>query len=233
MNIGSRSEVKGLIKKGLITVNGEKVTNPDRKTDETTAVISFRGKEYRYQPFVYYMMNKPHGVVSATEDPFETTVLDILKECLKKQYGGDLSGIPLKDIFPVGRLDKDTVGLLLLTNNGELAHDLLSPKKHVEKSYYVQTDLPITEEAAERLIRGVDIGEKKPTKQAKLKLTGQKECIITVTEGKYHQIKRMFRAVALKVIYLKRLSMGSLVLDENLPEGSVRELTQEEVSQLC
>ncbi|MGN0377583.1 MAG: pseudouridine synthase, partial [Suilimivivens sp.] len=131
LNIGSRNEVKTFLKKGLITVNGEKITRPEMKVDEAKAVIVFKGREYRYSPFVYYMMNKPAGVVSATEDSLSKTVLDVLTECLKKQYGEELPGIPVKDIFPVGRLDKDTVGLLLLTNDGELSHNLLSPKKHV------------------------------------------------------------------------------------------------------
>lgn len=233
MNIGSRSEVKAFLKKGLVAVNGEKVTKPETKVNEAEAVISIKGREYRYRPFVYYMMNKPAGVVSATEDPREKTVIDVLTEALKTQCGDEISGIPLKDIFPVGRLDKDTVGLLLLTNDGGLSHNLLSPKKHVEKCYYVETDLAITQEAAERLRQGVDIGEDRPTREAKVEFLAEKKCTITITEGKFHQVKRMFQAVGLKVLYLKRLSMGSLNLDENLPEGSVRELTQEEVLYLC
>lgn len=233
LNIGSRSEVKTLLKKGLITVNGEKITRPEAKVEERTAVITFQGREYRYKPFVYYMMNKPAGVVSATEDSHEKTVLDIFTECIKAQYGDAASGIPLKDIFPAGRLDKDTVGLLLLTNDGELAHNLLSPKKHVEKCYYAETDLTITAEAAYKLMRGVDIGEAKLTKEAKVEILTETSCMITITEGKFHQIKRMFQSVGLTVIYLKRVSMGGLTLDENLPEGSVRELTQEEVLHLC
>ena len=233
LNIGTRSEVKELLKKGLILVNGEKVTKPETKVDELNALITYKGKEYRYKPFVYFMMNKPQGIVSATTDPVSRTVLDVLEECLMEKYGEDLSGIPIRDIFPVGRLDKDTVGLLLLTNDGELSHNLLSPKKHVKKSYYVETDLPVTGNMAESLMQGVDIGEEYLTREADLKILDEKKCILTITEGKFHQVKRMFHAVGLQVLYLKRLSMGTLTLDEGLPEGSVRELTQEEVQNLC
>jgi 16S rRNA pseudouridine516 synthase len=233
LNMGSRNEVKQLLKKGLISVNGEIVRKPETKVDELSAVVSCQGKEYRYRKFVYYMMNKPAGTVSAREDSLSRTVLDVLKECLSEQCGGNLSGIPLKDISPVGRLDKDTVGLLLLTNDGEMAHRLLSPKKHVIKQYYVETDLPVTKEAADALRHGVDIGEEKLTREAGIEILDEKKCLISITEGKYHQVKRMFQALGLQVMYLKRLSMGSLRLDENLPEGGVRELTREEVLDLC
>ena len=179
------------------------------------------------------MMNKPAGVVSATEDSLSKTVLDVFAENLKEIYGNDLSGIPIRDIFPVGRLDKDTVGLLLLTNDGELSHNLLSPKKHVEKRYYVETDLPISRDAADCLRKGVAISKQEFTREAKVELLSDKICIIGITEGKFHQVKRMFQAVGLKVLYLKRISMGTLILDETLPEGKVRELTQEEVYHLC
>lgn len=244
MNIGSRSQVKEYLKKGLILADGVKMTKPDAKVDEKSVVISYGGKDYRYQNFVYYMMNKPAGVVSATTDAHDKTVLDVFVE----RYAGvrkdkadsaealleyDLAGIPIKDIFPVGRLDKDTVGLLLLTNDGELAHRLLSPRKHIPKTYYVETDGEITAEMAGRLSEGVDIGEKALTKEAVVKLLTDKSCHLTITEGKFHQVKRMFQAVGLKVVYLKRLSMGSLKLDENLKEGEVRVLTDKEVLDLC
>ena len=233
LNIGSRSEVKTLLKKGLITVNGEKTIKPETKVDERSAVIVYKGKEYRYKPFFYFMMNKPAGVVSATQDSVSRTVLDVLSDNLKELYGNELSGIPVRDIFPVGRLDKDTVGLMLLTNDGELAHNLLSPKKHVEKRYYVETDLTVSREAAEKVMRGVAISEEEFTREAKVELLSDKKCIIAITEGKFHQVKRMFQAVGLKVLYLKRISMGTLILDETLPEGKVRELSQEEVYRLC
>lgn len=233
MNIGSRSEVKNLLKKGQILVNGIKVTKPETKVDEHNAVIGYKGKVYRYSPFVYYMLNKPAGVVSATKDTQDKTVLDILKEQLKTLNNGEMTGVPIDDIFPVGRLDKDTVGLLLLTNDGELAHRLLSPKKHVPKIYYVETDKILEEEKRLLLEQGVDIGEDKLTKEAKVLVCGDKAYRITITEGKFHQVKRMFAAVGLKVLYLKRLSMGTLTLDEKLQEGEIRELTQDEVKALC
>lgn len=233
LNIGSRSEVKSLLRKGLITVNGEIITQPDTKVDEKSVVIAYKGTEYRYRPFVYYMMNKPAGVVSATQDSVSNTVLDVLTDNLKESYGDDLSGIPIRDIFPVGRLDKDTVGLLILTNDGQLSHNLLSPKKHVEKRYFVKTDHPISQEKANALMHGVAISEHEITREAIVELLAEKECVIAITEGKFHQVKRMFQAVGLKVVYLKRISMGNLTLDETLPEGKVRELTQEEVYHLC
>ena len=170
LNIGSRSRVKEYLKKGLILVDGQKITKPDTKVDEKTAVICYGGRQYRYQPFVYYMMNKPAGVVSATTDAHDRTVLDVFaekilqlqQEDIQKEDGtvSAIAGIPIKDIFPVGRLDKDTVGLLLLTNDGETAHRLLSPVKHVPKTYYVETDGNITGEMVQKLSNGLDIGEK-------------------------------------------------------------------------
>lgn len=231
MNLGSRSQVKAFLKKGLVAVNGESVTKPETKVDESTAVILFKGKEYRYRPFVYYMMNKPPGVVSATSDAREKTVLDVLKEQLTAQ--GRAEGVPFQDIFPAGRLDKDTVGLLLLTNDGALAHRLLSPGKHVEKCYYVETDLPVSESALENLREGVEIGEEKAAAAVRTGRLGEKQCTVVITEGKFHQVKRMFQTQGLTVTYLKRLSMGGLCLDQGLSEGGVRELTKEEVLRLC
>lgn len=233
LNIGSRKEVKDLLKKGEITVNGFRGLKPEDKVDELTAVVRYRGKEFRYQPYVYYMMNKPAGIVSATEDNRDKTVLDLLKEQLSQKEGKELYGIPIDHIFPVGRLDKDTVGLLLLTNDGDLSHRLLSPARHVKKCYYVETDLPISMEKLKKLENGVDIGEKELTREAETELLSEKSCLLTITEGKFHQVKRMFQATGLTVTYLKRLSMGSLTLDKNLPEGGIRELTEEEVNDLC
>lgn len=237
LNIGSRSRVKEYLKKGLVLVDGQKVTKPDTKVDEKTAVICYGGQTYRYQPFVYYMMNKPAGVVSATTDAHDRTVLDVFMEKIlklqKEDVSDTISSIPVKDIFPVGRLDKDTVGLLLLTNDGEMAHRLLSPVKHVPKTYYVETDGEISAQVIQKLSNGLDIGEKTITKEATVSLLSEKSCHLTITEGKFHQVKRMFLAVGLKVLYLKRISMGSLVLDENLSEGEIRELTEKEVADLC
>ncbi len=234
LNIGSRSQVKEYLKKGLIFVNGMPITRPDVKVDETSVVITYSGREYRYQPFVYYMMNKPAGIVSATCDAREKTVLDIFHE--KIEANTFEQGMPtgkLQDIFPVGRLDKDTVGLLLLTNDGDLAHRLLSPKKHVPKTYYVRLNAPLTREQADTLEKGVDIGEKTLTKEAVVTIIDEKSCHITITEGKFHQVKRMFQTIGLEVIYLKRLSMGALWLDENLKEGDIRVLSDKEVAKLC
>ena len=177
------------------------------------------------------MMNKPSGVITATRDETDRTVLDVLRAELSKC--GSLTGIPLKDISPVGRLDKDTVGLLLLTNNGELSHNLLSPKNHVPKKYFVKTDGPISDEMVQALENGIMIGQKEKTLPAVIEDRNENQCMITIMEGKYHQIKRMFHAVGRNVIYLKRLSMGTLVLDQGLSEGQVRELTKEEVDALC
>lgn len=233
MNIGTRSQVKELIRKGLVSVNGTIMQDPKQQVEAQTADIVCNGTSYRYQPHVYFLMNKPAGVVSATYDGREKTVLDVLKEQLKEQYGPELRGVPIKDIFPAGRLDKDTVGLLLLTNDGVLAHKLLSPRKHVPKKYYVELNAPVTEEMAKQLREGVDIGESERTEPAKVDILTQNSCHITITEGKFHQVKRMFQAVGLTVVYLKRLSMGNLVLEESLQEGCVRELTEEEVQGLC
>lgn len=238
MNIGTRSRVKELLKKGQVTVNGTIVTKADTKVNEKTDQIICQGREYRYQPFVYYMMNKPAGIITATTDPRERTILDLFCERMSEANGGSLTGIPVKDIFPVGRLDKDTVGLLLLTNDGETTHRLLAPGSHVPKKYFVKTDRPLDTGTFAQLQNGVDIGEKRLTRPALLeypdKNAPQKsEYYLTITEGKFHQVKRMFQAVGREVIYLKRISMGSLELDKTLLEGQVRELTQEEVDALC
>ncbi len=230
LNIGSRSQVKELLKKGLVSVDGLPVKKADTQVDEHQVVITCQGKEYRYCPYVYYMLNKPAGVVSATKDE-DTTVMDVFKNAYLKQHEGDLSGIPIRDMFPVGRLDKDTVGLLLLTNDGELAHRLLSPKRHVPKKYLVHVNDMISTESAKLLETGVSIGEDERTAPAKIEVfeEDRMKCFLTITEGKFHQVKRMFQAVGLHVVYLKRMSMGSLYLDPELEEGEVRELTGEEV----
>lgn len=233
MNIGTRSQVKELIKKGQICVNGSIVIKPDMQVEEADIVINCQGKDYCYRKFVYYMMNKPSGIITATKDARERTVLDLFREQIMELNQGELSGVPVKDIFPVGRLDKDSVGLLLLTNDGELSHRLLSPRKHVPKTYLVRTNLSVSDEMIRLLETGVSIGEDEKTLPAVLEQRGDREYLITITEGKYHQVKRMFQAVGVTVIYLKRLSMGTLVLDETLLEGQIRELTKEEVSNLC
>lgn len=220
-NIGSRSEVKNYLKKGAVTVNGITAKAADLKIDEQTADVAYQGKPVLYQKYYYYMLNKPAGVVSATKDNVSKTVLDIC---------GDIYG---KDLFPIGRLDKDTEGLLLLTNDGGLSHRLLSPKKHVEKTYYVKTARPLQEKDIDKLEAGVDIGEEKPTQPAKVRLLEEKTQIyLTITEGKFHQVKRMLHAVGNEVVYLKRISIGGLMLDESLTSGEYRKLTPEELALL-
>lgn len=222
MGLGTRTEVKKDIKKGKISVNGQIMKSPEYKIDIQTDVVLSDGKEIAYEELVYYMLNKPQGVVSATEDRRDKTVLDLISE--KKR----------KDLFPVGRLDKDTEGLLLITNDGELAHNLLTPKKHVDKKYFVRLKTPLSEENRKCLEKGVDIGEDKLTLPAQIFVLNKEkdEAEIIIREGKFHQIKRMFHAVGNEVVFLKRLSMGSLVLDEALLPGEYRLLTPQEIERL-
>lgn len=222
MGQGTRTEVKKAIKKGKISVNQEIIKNPEYKIDTQTDVVVADGKKIVYEDLVYYMLNKPQGVVSATEDKREKTVLDLIQD--KKR----------KDLFPVGRLDKDTEGLLLITNDGELAHQLLAPKKHVDKKYFVRLKTPLLEADRKHLEQGVDIGEDKFTMPSRVFFLNEEkdEVEIIICEGKFHQVKRMFQAVGNEVVFLKRLSMGSLVLDEKLQIGEYRLLTSEEIERL-
>lgn len=216
LNIGSRSEVKALLKKGLIFVDGNKATKPEEKVDENSVVISYMGKDYTYKQFSYYIMNKPAGVITATEDGKDETVMDV--------FYRQIEDAP-KGLAPVGRLDKDTTGLLLITNDGQLAHEMLSPKKHVDKKYYVTLDGPLSDSDIKNLEEGVHIGEGELTAPATVEYDGGDTCYITIHEGKFHQVKRMFFAVNRTVIGLKRVSFGDLKLDEEiLKEGSVMEL---------
>jgi 16S rRNA pseudouridine516 synthase len=220
----TRSESKALIKKGAVAVNGKKADRGDMKIDPENDDIVFKGEKVQYSQFEYYMLNKPAGVVSATEDKNDKTVIDLVP----KPHA--------KDIFPVGRLDKDTEGLLIITNDGELAHNLLSPKKHVDKTYFVRTQGgAVNEKDVEAFKDGVDIGENTLTLPAELKIikSGEiSESELTIREGKFHQVKRMFKAVGKEVIYLKRISMGGLVLDEGLEKGECRRLSEEEIKTL-
>lgn len=215
--VGTRSEVKNIIKKGQITIDGIICKNADYKFNEETCIVCFQGKELIYKAFQYFMLNKPQDVVSATQDNHDKTVLDLLKNVRKK------------DLFPVGRLDKDTEGLLILTNDGALAHSLLSPKKHVDKTYFVGLRSPISEEDITKLEQGVDIGEEKFTLPAKVVVLDSLHIELTIHEGKFHQVKRMLQAVSNEVTLLKRISFGSLSLDSSLAPGSYRELTETEV----
>lgn len=221
LGIGSRTQVKEIIKKSKIKVNGEIIKKPEFHINEEIDKIEMNGVDLEYNKFYYYMLNKPAGVVSAVTDNNCKTVIDLL----------DVN--PKQGLFPVGRLDKDTEGLLLITNNGGLAHNLLSPNKHVTKTYYVELNGSLTENDIQLFKEGLDIGEKKITKPAILNIQEDKsKALITITEGKYHQVKRMFGAIGLKVTYLKRLSMGAIHLDTDLKPGEYRELTKEEVSML-
>lgn len=222
MGVGTRQEVKKQIRQGKAAVNGTVVKAADTKIDETSDEVTICGRNISYVSYEYYMLNKPAGVVSATEDRRDTTVIDLIKE--KKR----------KDLFPVGRLDKDTEGLLLITNDGDLAHRLLAPKKHVDKVYYAKIDGIVTEEDVKRFAEGIDIGaeEEEMTRPAKLdimKSAEESEIRLTIHEGKFHQVKRMFLAVGKEVTYLKRERMGTLCLDENLKPGEYRLLTEEEI----
>ena len=216
----SRSSIKAELKKGIVTVNGTVVTVPETKIDPEADTITFKDEVLSYREFSYFMLHKPAGVVSATEDTRDKTVLSLLPPHLRK------------DIFPVGRLDKDTEGLLLLTDDGALAHDLLSPKKHVDKTYFVRLKHPASEADVLRFSEGLDIGEDKPTLPAVLAPLNGDECLVTIREGKFHQIKRMFHACNNEVLYLKRLSMGPLKLDNALQPGEYRVLTEEEITAL-
>ena len=219
LNIGTRSQVKTFIQKGLVTVNGEIIKKPECKVSDTDFVC-YQGQALCGEQYAYYMLHKPAGIISATEDKFQTTVLEYFKE------------EPCKNLYPVGRLDKDTEGLLLITNDGELGHRLLSPRHHIPKTYYVELEHSVTESEIALLETGVDIGEKNVTLPAKIEIIDEKMLYITITEGKFHQIKRMFEAVNNKVIYLKRISMGNLALDDSLPKGRYRRLTIEEITYL-
>lgn len=223
MGIGTRSEVKGYIRKGRVKVNKEVAKAADLKITAEDHV-TFDEQVISYVKTEYYMLNKPGGVVSATRDKFASTVVDLIEEGKRK------------DLFPVGRLDKDTEGLLLITNDGDLAHRLLSPKKHVNKCYYAKVTGRVDAEDIKRFQDGMILDEDLTTLPAELKLikteAEESEVLVTIFEGKFHQIKRMFEAVEKEVLYLKRLSMGELTLDESLEPGEYRELTEAEIKLL-
>lgn len=203
----------------MVTVNDEIIKKPEIKVSGSD-VIRFQGQTLSGEEYAYYMLHKPAGIISATEDSMHQTVLDYFKN------------EPCKNLYPVGRLDKDTEGLLLITNDGELGHRLLSPKHHIPKTYYVELLKPVNSNAVKQLEEGIDIGEKRLTLPAKIQILTDKTLFITITEGKFHQIKRMFEAVDNKVQYLKRISMGALTLDEALQKGEYRRLTPDEISYL-
>lgn len=224
MGYGSRKEVKILLKSKAVEVNGETVRDAKVHVDEKVDEVSVGGEKVEYAEFIYLLMNKPQGVISATEDKYDETVIDLLAPD-EQQF----------EPFPVGRLDKDTEGLLLLTNDGKLAHELLSPKKHVDKRYFATIDGVVTNEDGEAFKRGVMLDDGYVTKPAQLEIllsAAQSQIELTITEGKFHQVKRMFQSVGKEVVYLKRLSMGALELDPTLKLGEYRHLREEELDSL-
>ena len=224
--VGSRTEVKNLLKAGRVMVNGKKEKSAKLQIDEERDEIRFDGQVLEYEEFIYYMMNKPQGVISATEDPKHRTVLDLLDDIARS-----------KEVFPVGRLDIDTHGLLLLTNDGQLAHALLSPKRHVDKTYLAQVKGIMTQEDVETFTKGIPLKDF-TCQPAKLELMSidpeknQSQIRVTIAEGKFHQVKRMVAYCGKEVVDLQRLTMGTLVLDENLQRGEWRRLTKEELEAL-
>jgi len=224
LGYGSRSELKKLCKSGLVKVNGKVINNPGIQVDVENDEILFDGEKVVYKEFIYLMLNKPDGYISATFDKRDPIVLDLIDK-------EDLIFEP----FPVGRLDKDTEGLLVLTNDGQLAHRVLSPKKHVPKTYYAKVEGVVTEEDVKAFAEGVTLDDGYETMPAELEILKSddiSEIALTIHEGKFHQVKRMFESVGKKVVYLKRLSMGKLKLDEGLALGEYRELTEEEVKMI-
>lgn len=217
---GSRKEVKEYIRKGYILVNGEVITDDDFKVDEINDEITFIDEEVDYKNMLYFMLNKPDGYVSATFDYNDPTVIDLI------------DGHKNRNIFPVGRLDKDTVGLLIITNDGQMAHRLLSPKSHVDKTYYLKYTGTITNMAISMFEKGITIDDGYTCMPAKLIDLGNNEANVIIKEGKFHQVKRMMEAIGCSVTYLKRVKFGPISLDENLKEGEYRALTKKEIKAL-
>lgn len=221
LGYGSRRDIKGLAKAGSIEINGEIVKDSSVKVDPYGSIIKIKGETINYREFIYLMMNKPQGFISSTDDFRDKTVIDLISDEYK-----------VFNPFPVGRLDKDTEGLMILSNDGQLSHRILSPKKHVEKLYYVEVEGLVTEEDKLLFREGVTIDDGYKTLPAKLDIIvsqGISKVYLTIEEGKFHQVKRMFLAVGKKVLYLKRIAIGGLKLDESLGLGEYRELTEEEI----
>lgn len=222
MGIATRKEAASAAKRGGVLINGEPQKDCAKHIDPERDTVVYLGKKVTYQKFRYIMLNKPEGYVSATEDGRDPTVLDLLPE----EYRGF-------DLFPCGRLDKNTLGLMLITDNGELSHRLLSPKRHVKKKYFYRSKFPLTDAERELLEAGVTLDDGYETKPAEIELREDRASgYITLTEGKYHQIKRMLEAVRNKITYLERVSFGPLTLDPALERGECRPLTAEEITAL-
>jgi len=218
-SIGTRKEIKGIIKAGRICVNGVTAFDPGMHIVPGKDIITMDERVIEYERFHYYMLNKPAGTVSSTREGASVTVVELLAD------------ENVKNLSPVGRLDKDTEGLLLLTDDGALLHDLISPSKHVEKEYLVQTERPVSKEDIKRLEKGVDIGDDRPTLPARA-YEAEDGLHLIITEGRFHQVKRMLEAVDNSVTFLKRLRMDGLCLDSSLNPGEYRRLTDEELEKL-
>lgn len=227
LGYGSRKDIKKLCKDGLVKIDGEVINNSAYKFDPETSDITIGNEEIMYREYIYLMMNKPQGIVSATYDNLHQTVIDIIVDEFRAL-----------EPFPVGRLDKDTEGLMLISNDGKLSHRLLSPRRKIPKTYYAEVEGMVTQQDIEEFEKGVyikDDEEDYKTLPAQLKILSSGEISkveLTIVEGKFHQVKRMFLAVGKQVVYLKRLSIATLTLDDNLELGEYRELTQEELSEL-
>ena len=219
--VGTRSEVKKYIKKNQVTVNGSSLVKPEQKIDAENDCVCYAGEKIIYEEYSYYLFHKPAGCVTAKTDKRDQTVMDYFPENYKKNFS------------PVGRLDKDTEGLLIITNDGDFHHRLVSPSYHVEKTYEAVLDAPVPEEAVELFAEGIDIGDEKKTLPARLTVCRNNRCEarLILTEGRFHQVKRMFLAVGCKVIYLRRISIGNLSLGD-LPKGKYRKLTESEIQDL-
>ena len=219
----SRSEVKKLVKAGPITVNGKTARTSDVKCDVNVDEIAVEGVPLNYKKHLYIMLNKPKGVISATEDTSQKTVLDLVPPELFRQ-----------GLFPAGRLDSDTTGFVLLTDDGAFAHRILSPKNHIIKTYHATLRQPLTDEDITRFKEGLTLGDGTQCLEAHVKMLENRENVaeVKICEGKYHQVKRMFASLGNKVLELKRVQMGNLPLDESIPEGKCRELTKEELEQI-
>ena len=213
----SRKDIKKIVMQKRVRVNDEIVLKSDIKVDPEKDVITIDGEKINIVDHVYLILNKPQGYISATEDRSQATVLDLIDE----KYSH-------RDLFPAGRLDKDTTGMMIITDDGEFAHNILAPKKHIKKTYDVTIDIPVTEEMARKFKEGINLNDG-VCKTASLEITGQNTAIVVLTEGRYHQIKRMFGCFGAKVIKLHRIGMGMLMLPNDLEEGCSRELTREEL----
>jgi 16S rRNA pseudouridine516 synthase len=224
MSVGTRSEIKGMVKNGRVAVNDRIVKDSGSKIETTCDSVKIDGRTVDYQEWEYYMLHKPAGYLTAVTDSKEKTVMELLEHTARR------------DLFPVGRLDKDTTGLLLITNHGELSHRLLAPKSHVDKKYFARLDGILDEDMSRKLEEGVFIEKDVKTLPAKLEILSNVPddvtVCLTIHEGRFHQVKKMFAAVGRQVIALKRLEFGTLKLDETLPEGKSRPLTEQEIEDL-